>query len=119
MFAKTLLVLTLVLSLLFVTQAQPWAMPIEMKPGGGCAGMQCALGCCANVACCKAVEQQKAPRTPISAPRSADIPLATIGLRVVALLFIPPARERPFVVSDEAGASHILSPLALNCIRLI
>ncbi len=119
MFAKLSLILTLIVSVLFVTQAQPVTMPVEMKPGGACAGMQCVRGCCMNMACCKVAEQQKAPQTPTPAPQYTHVQLATIGLRAYDLLFTPPARERPLVIPDEARIAHTLAPLAVSCIRLI
>lgn len=119
MFAKTPLILTLIVSLLFVTQAQPVAIPVEMKKGGSCAGMDCARGCCANIACCKIVEQQKAPQTPTPAPQYTHVQLATIGLRAYTLLFVPPVPRRPLVILDEASTAHTLSPLAVSCIQLI
>jgi hypothetical protein len=120
MFAKTSLILTLLVSLLFVAQAQPAVLPVEMKQGGACAGMQCARGCCTNIACCKVIEQQKAPQSPAPAPQQHnDIQLASIGLRAYTILFTPPARVRPLVILDEASTAHTLSPLAASCIRLI
>ena len=119
MSAKTSLILTLLVSLLFVTQAQPVALPVEMKQGGTCAGMDCARGCCTNMVCCKVMEQQKAPQTPTPFRQYTHVQLATIGLRAYTLLFIPPAPRRPFVILDEASTAHTLSPLAVSCIRLI
>ncbi len=119
MFVKTSLILTLIVSLLFVTQAQPVTLPVEMKPGGLCAGMQCAPGCCANLACCALAKQQQAPLTPAPAPQYLHVQLATIGLRAYTLLFSPPARERQLVILDEASIAHTLSPLAVSCIQLI
>jgi len=119
MFAKISLVLTLMVSLLFVTQAQPLPLPVEMKQGGVCASKHCARGCCANTACCQVVEQQKAGQTPVSAPQDAHVQLGTIGLRVYTLLFLPPAREHPLVILDEIQSAHTLSPRAVSCIRLI
>jgi len=119
LFAKTSLILSLIVSLLFVTQAQPVAVPVEMKQGGVCAGMECARGCCTNAACCKTVEQQKAPQTPTPGPQYSHVQLATIGLRAYTLLFIPSAPRRPFVILDEARTAHTLSPLAVSCIQLI
>jgi len=55
MVAKTSLILTLLVSLLFATEARPLALPVEMKHGGACAGMHCVQGCCAKMACCKAM----------------------------------------------------------------
>jgi len=119
MLAKTSLVLTLIVSLLIVTQIQPVVLPVEMEQGGACAGMQCARGCCTNMACCSAMEQRNAPLTPAPAPQSTHVQLATIGLRAYTILFTPPARERRFVILDEAGTAHTLSPRAVSCIRLI
>ena len=120
MFAKISLILTLIVSLLFVTQAQPMTMPVEMKPGGTCAGMQCSRGCCTNTACCTFAEQQQAPLTPVPASQQHfHVQLATIGLRACTILFTPPARERPLVILDETRIAHTLSPLAVGCIQLI
>ncbi|MDR3406483.1 MAG: hypothetical protein P4L99_28625 [Chthoniobacter sp.] len=121
MFAKTSLILTLVLSLLFVTQAQTVVVPVEMKQGGGCAAMQCGAGCCANVVCCKVTEQQKAPQTPVPASpdNQAQVQLAALDWRAYTILFLPPVPRRPFVVSDEASTAHTLPPLAVSCIQLI
>ena len=125
MFARATLILTLVLSLLFVTQGRTgaWVVPVEMKQGGGCAAMQCGAGCCANVVCCKVTEQQKAPQTPAPAPQSAQghmqVQLAALDLRAYTILFLPPVPRRPFVVSDEASSAHTLPPLAVSCIQLI
>ena len=119
MLAKTSLILTLIVSLLFVTQAQSVVLPVEMKQGGMCAGMDCASGCCANMECCKMMEQQKAPKPPVPAPQSTHVQLATLGLRAYTILFPPPAPRHPFVILDEAGTAHTLSPLAVSCIRLL
>ena len=119
MLAKTSLILTLIASLLFVTLAQPIVLPVEMKQGGACAGMQCARGCCTNKACCKVMEQKNAPQTPAPAPQSTHVQLATIGLRTCTILFTPRAPRRPLVILDDASVPHTLSPLAVSCIRLI
>ena len=120
MFAKLSLILTLLVSLLFVTQAQPVTMPAEMQPGGACAGMQCVRGCCTNPACCTLAEQKQAPLTPVpAAQQHFHVQLATLGLRACPLLFTPPARERPPVIPDVTRTAHTLSPLAVGCIRLI
>ena len=116
--AKAFLILALFISLLFVTQAQPVVLPVEMKQGGGCAGMQCVSGCCANLACCKVMEQQKTPQPPAATPQSNPVQLATIGLRVSSFLFRPPVRRHSLIVRDEAGAAHTLPPLAVTCIWL-
>ena len=119
MLAKASLVLTLLVSLLFVTQVQPRTVSAEMQRDGVCAEMRCDRGCCANVACCKVAEQHKTPQAPRSAPHSAPVQLAAIELRAYTILLIPPAARHPFVILDEPGAAHTLSPLAVSCIRLI
>lgn len=119
MFAKIALIFTLIASLLSVTQSRPMMLPVEMKDGGGCAGAECARGCCTNMACCKAVEESKAPTAPISVAQTAHVQLATIGLRAYTFVFHPPAPRHPFVMRDEARTAHTLSPLAVSCIRLI
>ena len=120
MFAKLSLILTLLVSLLFATQAQPVTMPAGMQPGGACAGMQCVRGCCTNPFCCTLAEQKQAPLTPVPASQQHfHVQLATIGLRACTLLLAPPAPRRPFVILDEARTAHTLSPLAVGCIRLI
>ncbi|MEO6786213.1 MAG: hypothetical protein ABI318_08780 [Chthoniobacteraceae bacterium] len=117
--AKIPLILTLIVSLLFATQARSVVLPVEMKQGGMCAGMECMSGCCANMACCKMMEQRKAPKTPISPPQSTHVQLAALGLRAYTILLTPPAPRRLFVIPDEAGVAHTLSPLAAGCIRLL
>ena len=119
MLAKISLVLTLIVSLLFVRQAQPMAVPVEMKEGGMCAGMQCVRGCCANVACCTFSEQKQAPLTPASDSQRFHVQLSAVVLRSYFVLFMPPARERPLVIPDDASTAHTLSPLAVGCIQLI
>ncbi len=120
MLARTSLILTLILSLLFVSEAQPQALPVEMKPGGSCAGMDCRHGCCMNMACCRLAEQQKAPQTPAPASQhQIHLQVATIWLRAATLFFQPLAGEHRFVILDETSAAHTRAPLAVSCIRLI
>lgn len=121
MFARTSLILALILSLLFVTQARPVVMPVEMKQGGVCAGAPCARGCCANTVCCAAVEQKDAPQTPTQPQQQLqqDVPFAALELRAFTLVFTPPAARRPIVMPDDIPAAHALPPLAASCIRLI
>ena len=119
MIAKTSLILTLIVSLLFVTKARPVVVPAEMKQGGTCAGVECVSGCCANVACCKMMEQGRAPIPPVAAPQSGHVQLATLGLRNFTILFTPPAPRWPFGIPGEASMAHTLSPRAVSGIRLI
>jgi len=121
MFARASLILTLIVSLLFAAQARPVVQPVEMKQGGVCAGMQCLRGCCAQVACCAAVEKKDAPQTPIQQQhlQQQDLQLAALELRAFTLLFTPPAPRRPVVIRDDTQAAHALPQLAVSCIRLI
>ena len=117
--ARLSIILALIVSLLFGAQARPVMLPAEMKPGGMCAGMQCERGCCSDVACCEAMERQKAPQAPTPAPPNTHVQLATIGLRTYTILFIPPTPRCPVVIPDEASTAHTLSRLAVSCIFLI
>jgi len=120
MFARTSLILALILGLLFATQARPVVMPVEMKQGGGCAAMQCARGCCANTACCSAIEQKQAPQTPAPPQQyHQDMQLVALELRAFTLVLTPPASRRPVVIHDDIWTAHSLPPLAASCIRLI
>lgn len=121
MLPRASLILTLILSLLFATQARPVVMPVEMKQGGVCAGMSCLRGCCAKVACCAAVEQKDAPQTPAQPPQQQqqDMQFVALELRAFILLFTPPAVRSPVVSRDDTQVAHTLPPLATSCIRLI
>ncbi|EDY19527.1 hypothetical protein CfE428DRAFT_2703 [Chthoniobacter flavus Ellin428] len=120
MFTRIPLILALIVSLLFVTQAQPIGMPVEMKQGGMCAGMQCARGCCANKTCCATVEQKQAPETPApSQSQQQDVQFVALELRAYTFLLPPPAPRCPVVIHDEIWTAHALPPLAASCIRLI
>jgi hypothetical protein len=119
MLARTSLILALIVSLLFIGQARPMAMPVEMKQGGACAAMQCARGCCANAVCCAVVEQEQAPPTPAPPQQDQDVQLAPLEARFDSFLFTPPAPRRPVVIRDDRNAAHTLPPLAASCIRLI
>ena len=117
MSAKAPLILALVASLFFSTQAFPFTSPLEMTKGD-CAKMECAIGCCANKACCAAMQQHRAPQ-PIHGTPRLNLQLAAIGLRDFAPLYFLPPALRSFVIRDDAHAGHTPPPLAVNCIRLI
>ena len=120
MFARLPLILTLILSLLFVTQAQPIGMPVEMKQGGMCAGMQCVRGCCTHKTCCATVEQKQAPQTPApSQSQQHNVQFVALEMRAYTFLLPPPAPRRPVVIRDDTWTAHALPPLAASCIRLI
>jgi hypothetical protein len=117
MLAKTPLILALVASLFFSTQAFPFTSPVEIKKGD-CAKMECAMGCCANKTCCAAMQQHRAQQ-PIHETSRLDLQLAAIGSRDFAPLYFLPPALRSFVIRDDARAGHTPPLLAVNCIRLI
>ena len=119
MLPRVSLILTLILSLLFVTQARPAVMSVEMKPGGMCAARPCVRDCCANITCCAAAERKDAPQTPTPAPHQQDVQLTALELRAFTFLFTPPAPRHPVVIHDDTWTAHSLPPLAVSCIRLI
>jgi len=116
-FAKTSLILTLVLGLLFTAVARSLVQPVEMSKGD-CAKMECVTGCCSDKACCAAMQQQRAPQPIQGTPRS-DLQLAPIGLRDLAPLYFLPPALRSFVIRDDAHAWHTPPLLAVICVRLI
>ena len=111
--AKTAIILTLILSLLCVTQAP--AMPQLAKA----AGAKCKPGCCANMACCVRHGEQPAQHIPAPVVPRGDVQLAALELHTFTLLYTVPATERTFVILDEARAGHALPPRLAGCIRLI
>ena len=113
MSAKTTLILTLLVSLLFATQA-----PLRSeRSASACA--KCVLACCADKACCAMSGQQPAPRTPAPVVPRNDAQLAAFELLDFPLLYALPVTERTFVILDEACADHALPPRLAGCIRLI
>jgi len=80
--------------------------------------MRCAMGCCANKACCDAMEQNRAPK-PIHETSRADFQLAVIKFRDFAPLYFLPPRPPSFAFRDDADSGHTPPLLAVICIRLI
>ena len=118
MFAKTLLILTLIVSLLFVTQARPVADSRVVKLPS-CVAMVCMKPCCANMPCCATQPQRDPAPKQAPAPSRGGVELAAIAAHTFSFLYALPAPERLFVIGDEARAAHTLPPLAATCIRLI
>lgn len=119
MFAKTSLILTLLVSLLFVTQAQPVAQPVEMQAGGSCAAMACTGGCCTNKACCQATGERQSRQPQSPAPRhQIDLQLSPLLLRFCTIFLLPPAPRHSPVISDETSTAHSVPPLVASCIWL-
>jgi len=118
MFAKTSLILTLIVSLLFVTQARPAADSRAMKMPA-CAAMICAKPCCANMPCCAVQPQREPAPEQAPAPSRGGVESADIAAHTFSFLYALPVPERRFVIRDEARAAHTLPPLAATCIRLI
>ena len=118
MFAKTTLILTLLLSLLFVTQARLAADSRVVKMPS-CVAMVCTKPCCANMPCCATQPQRDPAPEQAPAPARGGVEPAFIAAHTFSFLYALPAPERRFVIRDEARATHTLPPLAATCIRLV
>ena len=118
MFAKTSLILTLIVSLLFVTQARPVANSRALKMPS-CVAMVCTKPCCANMPCCATQPQRDPAPEQAPAPARGGVEPAFIAAHTFSFLYALPAPERRFVIRDEARATHTLPPLAATCIRLV
>ena len=86
MFARTSLVLTLILSLLLGAQALPIARPVVKSEPAKCVEMVCVKGCCSNKACCESSQQQQAPQSPTPLAPPPELQLAPIDFQIFALL---------------------------------
>lgn len=118
MFAKTSLILTLIVSLLFVTQARPASDSRAVKMPS-CMAMVCVKPCCANMSCCATQPQRDPAPEQAPAPSRGGVELAVVAAHTFPFLYALPAPQRRFVIRDEARAAHTLPPLAATCIRLI
>ena len=118
MFAKTSLILTLIVSLLFVTQARPAADSRAVKMPA-CVALVCVKPCCASMACCVTQPQRESAPEQAPAPSRGGVESAVLAAHTFSFLYALPAPERRFVIRDEARAAHTLPPLAASCIRLI
>lgn len=118
MFAKTSLILTLIVSLLCVTQARSAAdsRAVQMP---SCAAMVCMKPCCANMPCCATQPQHDPAPEQAPAPSRGGMELTVIAAHTFSFLYALSAPARRFVIRDEARAAHTLPPLAATCIRLI
>jgi hypothetical protein len=119
MFARILLIFTLLVSLVFGGQARPVASEGVEKSMPGCALMTCVNGCCVKMDCCvRSVQNQGAPE---QAPAAKDlsIELAAPDLRAFSIVHVLPAKEHHFVICKETQMAHTLPPLAATCIQLI
>ena len=118
MLAKTSLILSLVLSLLFSPQAGA-AADARLAKRPGCVAMVCVKPCCANMVCCAGQPQRESAPKQAPAPSRGGVESADIAAQTFPFLYALPAPPRRFVIRDEARAAHTLPPLAASCIRLI
>src|SRR6267142_1542642 len=99
---RTLLILTLFLSLLFQLQVLPSTLVREEMPA--CGMKACMNGCCGDMPCCA----QSAQDTPVleraPAPQRYGFEFAALGLPTSFVLRALPVAERRFVIRDEAQA---------------
>ena len=118
MFARTFLILSLIVSLLAGPQACPAADSRGMK-SPACTAAACSKPCCAGTACCATHPQRDPAPVQAPAPSRGGMDMALIGADTLSFLYALPAPQRRFVIRDEIHAAHTLPPLAANCIRLI
>jgi hypothetical protein len=119
MFAKTIVIWALLISLGFMPQARPGTLPARMRSGGVCAGRPCVRPCCVEMECCRAMQQQKAPSTATLAQQPPNIGLAPAVRLLRDFLVSPVTREPSRVRLDDACTAHVVPPLAAGCIWLI
>ncbi len=118
MFARTFLILTLVLSLLCSPRSGV-AADARFAKMPGCAARVCVQPCCASMACCTAQPARESAPKQAPAPSRGGVESADIAAHPVTFLYALPAPQRCFVIRDEALAAHTLPLLAATCIRLI
>ena len=118
MFARTFLILTLVLSLLGSPRIGAVA-DARFAKMSGCMAMVCVKPCCASMACCIAPPARESAPHRAPAPSRGGVESADIAAQTFPFLYALPAPQRRFVIRDEARAAHTLPPLAASCIRLI
>ena len=118
MFARTHLILSLVVSLLVGLQARP-AGDFGAVKMPTCAAMACVKPCCASMVCCVTQPQRESTPEQAPAPSRGGVESADIAAQTFPFLYALPAPQRRFVIRDEAHAAHTLPPLAATCIRLI
>lgn len=119
MSAKSALIFTLILSLLFTSQALPVARPVAKSDPVKCVEMPCVKGCCHSKACCEMAQQQKAPEVPRPLAPRPELQVAPIDFSFFALVFAPRWTTREFFILDEVSGGHLLPPLVTSCIQLI
>ena len=118
MFNRVFLILSLILGLLFGSQAGA-AVDGRLAKMPGCISMVCVKPCCASMVCCVAQPERESAPNQAPAPSRGGVELALIAAHTVTFLYALPAPQRCFVMRDEARAAHTLPPLAATCIRLI
>lgn len=119
MLARTSLIFTLILSLLFTAQALPVARPVVKSDPTGCVEVACVNRCCPSKACCEGSQQQQPPQSPTPLAPRPEFQPAPLDFQIFALLYALPRAARNFIIVDEVSGGHALPPLTASCIRLI
>ena len=119
MFAKALLILPLLLSLLCAGPVAPAERTVAPRDPGACVGMACLKGCCTSPGCCKSAQQQHAPQAPAPLTAAPEWQPVVLSEQAIALLQMRPALAQVFITVDETCGGHTLPPLVTSCIQLI
>ena len=113
------IILVLLLSLLFTTQAPiATAQPTGAKMPG-CAMTTCISGCCSQMACCARSRQDPRHEEQTPAPHRINLEFVALGQQDFSVLYALPSAARRLVPREEAQGTHTLPRLAATCIQLI
>ena len=120
MYAKALLLLPLLLSLLCAGPVAPASRVEAPRDPGACVRMACVKGCCTNGGCCEGAQQQQAPKAPTPLAPRVEFQLTAPALPfLTAWVAYPPTARQTFIQADEKCGGHTLPPRMASCIQLI
>jgi hypothetical protein len=81
--------------------------------------MDCASGCCVQIACCVRSAQNSRQPEQAPAPPRVNLEFASLSFVDFSILYVLPKAERRLVIREDALAAHTGPRLAATCIRLI